>query len=300
MKPKLIVILGPTASGKTHLAVSLAEKIQGEIISVDSRQVYRGMDIGSGKDLKEYKDIPYHLIDIVEVGQEFSVSKFQALASDAISKILAQHHTPILCGGTGHYIKALIEDYPFDDIQTDLEQTRKWEKQSREELYTELKNADLWEERAWEEDSKRRMVRALEKKRSPYKKELVAGHFLDQYDVRLFYIQTEREVVRKKIWKRLQERFQEGMIDEVERLLHKGVSEERLMRFGLEYKWITRYLRDEVEYNVMVQKLYTDICRFSKRQMTFIRYLQKNGHTLTPIEDRDAFLHEISDWVVKD
>lgn len=296
-KPKLIIILGPTASGKTKLAVSLAQRIQGEIISVDSRQVYRKMDIGSGKDLNEYQNIPYHLIDIIDPSDEFSVSKFQNLATQSIQKIIGRNHTPILCGGTGHYIKALIEDYPFDYPGTDLAKTRKVEHMEREVLYQKLKEAGLWEERDWQQDSKRRMVRALEKNEEIISTSQMVSLFSNQFDYRLYYIQTDRQVVREKIWDRLQQRFEQGMIEEVQSLLEEGISTDRLMRFGLEYKWITRYLEKEVSYDEMNQKLYTDICRFAKRQMTFIRYLQKNGHQITAITDRGNFLAETTEWL---
>lgn len=295
--PKIIIILGPTASGKTSLAVSLAKHISGEIISVDSRQVYRGMDIGTGKDLLEYQQIPYHLIDLIDPDEEFSVSKFQKHATQAIRDIIARTHTPILCGGTGHYIKALIESYPFSHSATDLIETRQQEYESRENLYQILKERGLWEDRDWPLDSKRRMVRAIEKDCESKEQPKNSDHFLSQFNTRLFYIKTDRDLVREKIWNRLEQRFEEGMIEEVKLLLKNGISEERLMRFGLEYKWITRFLKKEIPYQEMVQKLYIDICRFSKRQMTFIRYLQKNGHTISPIEDKDQFLKETSCWI---
>lgn len=155
--------MGPTASGKTGLAVQLARQLNGEIISADSRQVFTGMDIGSGKDLAEYQEIPYHLIDIRSAGADFSVSDFQEAALQALEQITCRNALPIICGGTGHYIKALLEDYAFASSGTNLKYTESLEKLDREELYAMLHELGLWTSHHWESDSKRRMARTIEK-----------------------------------------------------------------------------------------------------------------------------------------
>lgn len=290
-KTKVFIILGPTASGKTSLAVRLAQRIDGEIISADSRQVFAGMDIGSGKDLEEYGSIPYHLIDIRPAGAEYSVSDFQRDALSALSDIRHRHRVPIICGGTGHYVKSLLDDYPFTSPKTDLSLTGSLEKRSRESLYRQLKSLGLWETHHWSSDSRRRMARAIEKRlldaavSSPQH-----ASFSQHYLPLCFYLQVDRRMLVERIEDRLHARLSSGLLEEVERLLSQGVDPARLERYGLEYRWIARYLTGGVAWEEMVEKLFTDIRRFAKRQMTFIRYLQKTGHAIEPITDVSSFL----------
>ncbi|PCI28273.1 MAG: tRNA (adenosine(37)-N6)-dimethylallyltransferase MiaA [SAR324 cluster bacterium] len=294
---KIIIITGPTASGKTKLAIRLAQKVGGEIISADSRQVYRGMDIGTGKDLQEYGNIKYHLIDILKAGEEFSVSKFQAEALKVLGRIRKRGAVPIICGGTGHYLKALIEDYSFEEPETDLQYTLDLEDKSREELYEELKQLQLWEQHHWEDDSKRRIARAIEKAKIPTKKQESQIRFQEHYLPQIYYTAPERSLLRRKIKKRLIERLEEGMVQEVENLLQQGIPYERLERYGLEYKWVSRYVHKQIASDHMIEKLHTEICRFAKRQVTFIRYLEKNGHSMIPITSMDTFLEEATLWL---
>lgn len=293
-KQKIPIILGPTASGKTALAVQLAKKIVGEIISADSRQVYRDMDIGSGKDLSEYGSIPYHLIDIRPAGTEYSVSDFQVDTMVALSDITQREHIPIICGGTGHYVKSLLDDYQFSGHGSDLELTRDLESLPRSELYEKLKKLGLWETRHWESDSRRRMARAIEKKIRPSLPQHPGIRFNDCYQPLCFYIKTERQQLIRKIEKRLRERLNSGLIEEVENLVSKGVSHHRLERYGLEYRWVSRYIRTEISYEVLFEKLAVDIRRYAKRQMTFIRYLQKKGHRIDPITDVESFPDQVA------
>lgn len=294
-KSKVILILGPTASGKTSHAVSLAKEINGEIISADSRQVYKGMDIGSGKDLDEYDSIPYHLIDIIEPGNEFSVSDFQEMSLLALSKIIERGSFPIICGGTGHYIKALLEDYTFDN-PTDFSLSQSLEKLSRFTLYAFIKSMGHWKSHHWESDSKRRMARFIEKHLAPTSPKKSEIRFTDTYSYRIYYTHVERGEQRARIRKRLLERLEEGLIDEVKNLLENDLTHKRLERYGLEYKWVSLYLRGSISYDSMLEKLYTEICRFAKRQMTFLRYMENAGHVLHPISNRSSFLADAIEW----
>jgi tRNA dimethylallyltransferase len=283
LNASVIIITGPTATGKTSLAVQLAKQYFGEIISADSRQIFRRMDIGTGKDLDEYDLVPYHLIDILEPSAEFSVSDFQKMAIKDINNIIARKKLPIVCGGTGHYIKALIENYQFRAPKTDLKSTNQLEKKDRMFLYQKIKDLGLWEDHHWEKDSKRRMVRAIEKALLDPNENFLLPPIAFKYTV--FYTHLDRKIIRDRIKVRLDQRLTEGMVEEVQALLESGISENRLERFGLEYKWILFHLNGKLTYEAMRNKLYTEICRFAKRQMTFIRYLEKSGHHLIPIQN---------------
>lgn len=282
MKPKILLLTGPTASGKTKLAVELARRFDGEILSADSRQVFRGMDLGSGKDLDEYGEIPHHGIDILEAGAEFSASDFQRLAMESIAEILERGRLPILCGGTGHYLKALVQDYPFEHSPTDRTASLQEESLPREKLLARIKEAGLLEERDWTQASPRHMVRRLEQLSRP-REENPLPRFGDLYDYCGFYLDPPRELVRERIDRRLSERLKEGMIEEVRSLLAGGISKERMLRYGLEYKLITLYLKGELSKEEMTAKLATEIKRYAKRQMTFIRYMIKEGVRLEPV-----------------
>jgi len=296
-KQKIIIIIGPTASGKTNIAVQLAHKIHGEIISADSRQVFKGMDIGSGKDLDEYGSIKYHLIDIREAGAEFSVSDFQKHTLQSLHDITSKAKIPIICGGTGFYIKALIEDYQFDKPPSDKTITDPLEKLDRSKLYQMLESLGLWHQHHWESDSKRRIARAIESHLAPAMPVDSKHTFADTYQARIYYKQVDRNDLKSKIIKRLDNRLKQGLIKEVESLLNRNISLERLERYGLEYKWIARYLNNMITYDEMFSKLTVDICRYAKRQMTFIRYLAKQGHLLIPITEGADFFEEIGNWL---
>jgi len=292
VKP-VIIILGPTASGKTSLAVRLALRTAGEIISADSRQVYRNMDIGSGKDLAEYGAVPYHLIDIRPAGDDYSVSDFQKDALSALHDITSRNRLPIICGGTGHYVKALLEDYAFTETRSDLILTNSLEKLPRTELYRQINELGLWEMHHWESDSSRRMARAIEKAKKGLLPLLHHHKFSDQFRPFLFHLQVDRVDLRHRIAKRLKLRLEAGLIEEVEQLLAAGVSHERMERYGLEYRWGSRFLRGMVNRDLLFEKLCGDIQRYAKRQITFIRYLQKCGHQIEVVSDPDRFIGQV-------
>ncbi|MFH2129046.1 MAG: tRNA (adenosine(37)-N6)-dimethylallyltransferase MiaA [bacterium] len=296
-KEKVIIILGPTASGKTTLAVQLARKIGGEIISADSRQVFRKMDIGSGKDLSEYESIPYHLIDIRPAGDDYSVSDFQRDALSALSDIVSRKAVPIICGGTAHYVKALLDDYRFPAQKTDRAKTQALELLPREALYTRIKSLGLWENHHWEKDSRRRMARAIEKQTLTNFENNPEQSFRDSYTPRVFFTRIERENLLLRVEQRLNQRFQSGLIEEVESLLAGGVSHDRLERYGLEYRWISRYLKGDMNFEEMFQKLLVEIRRYAKRQMTFLRHLQKKGHRLEPVTEPSIFFNRVISWL---
>lgn len=244
MNNRLLTILGPTACGKTTFAAHLAYDIDGEIISADSRQVYRGMDIGTGKDLADYhvkdKDIPYHLIDVADAGERYNVYEWQKGFLEAYEDISSRGKTPILCGGTGMYIESVIKAYEFD------------------------------------------------------------GRKFPEFDSLIIGLDISRELRREKISKRLRSRLEEGMVEEIRGLIDNGVPTERLIRYGLEYKFVTLYILGELTYDEMVSLLEIAIHQFAKRQMTWFRGMEERRgikiHWLsvdTPIEERIKLVKEL-------
>lgn len=244
MNNRLLTILGPTACGKTTFAAHLAYDIDGEIISADSRQVYRGMDIGTGKDLADYhvkdKDIPYHLIDVADAGERYNVYEWQKGFLEAYEDISSRGKTPILCGGTGMYIESVIKAYEFD------------------------------------------------------------GRKFPEFDSIIIGLDISRELRREKISKRLRSRLEEGMVEEIRGLIDNGVPTERLIRYGLEYKFVTLYILGELTYDEMVSLLEIAIHQFAKRQMTWFRGMEERRgikiHWLsvdTPIEERIKQVKEL-------
>jgi tRNA dimethylallyltransferase len=287
-KDKIVVILGTTASGKTKLAVKLAYRFNGEIVSADSRQVYKGMDVGTGKDLKEYKikskivnrksqitKIPYHLIDVVSPKTEFNLAKYQKLAHKAIDDILARGKLPIITGGTGLYIQAIIDGYKLSPVKPDKELREKLEKMTIDRLFAMLKKVDPKTAKKINESdrrNKRRLIRYIEinadqrgPRRGPTRTE-------NMYNFLLIGVTYPKEILWKRIYERLVERLEkENMIGEVKRLHRQGVSWKRLEGFGLEYKYISLYLRKKLTYDEMVEKLNIAIRQFAKRQMTWFK-----------------------------
>lgn len=277
-----IVILGPTASGKTRLAVQLANELDGEIISADSRQLYRGMDIGTGKDIVEYTigqtAIPYHLIDTLDAGEKYNVHRFQVDCEVAIDDIEKRGKQAIICGGTGLYLDAVLKDYQFTSIPVNPELRQEIEELDKEALlnywlahpsaYTELTDTS----------TRKRLIRAIEiadfLTRNPDFK-INANPIKEEFIV--FGLNPNVEVRRKRITKRLHERVQQGLIDEVQKLLDSGLNPEQLIYYGLEYKYITLYLVGELSYTTMLTRLETEIHRFAKRQMTFFRKMERDG-----------------------
>ncbi len=276
---KLITILGPTATGKTALAAEVAFQAGGEIISADSRQVFRGMDLGTGKDLADYHihdtDIPYHLIDICSPTEEYNAYRFLNDFKQAFADITSRGRQPILCGGTGLYIDAVIRGYQLPDAPIDPEYRRSLEAYTDEELTARLASYIQLHNHT-DTETRERLVRALEIQE--YRLQHPDSYTrLPEMQHLVFGISFPREVIIDRIGRRLQQRLDEGMTDEVQRLIDSGVSPERLMRFGLEYRHVTRFLLGQCSREDMFRDLYTDIRRFAKRQMTWFRRMERNG-----------------------
>ena len=294
----LLTITGPTACGKTALATELAYRMDGEIISADSRQVFRGMDIGTGKDLAEYtlhgKQIPYHLIDIHDAGYEYNVYQFQNDFIAAYQAIRARGNNPILCGGTGLYVESIVKGYQLPDAPVNEAYRRSLEPFSDEELIQRLSSYIKLHNHT-DTETRERLIRALEIQEfaAQHPHEHVRVPEMDHLVVGVLF---PREVVVSRIGIRLRQRLQEGMIEEVQSLLDTGVPQERLLRYGLEYKHVTRYLTHQCTFDELYENLYTDIRRFSKRQMTWLRRMERNGiniHWIDGQKSLDAKAQEI-------
>ena len=282
----LVVILGPTATGKTKLAVHLAHQLKGEIISADSRQVYRGMDIGTGKDLKEYQlkeeNIPFHLIDISDPQEEYNVFQYQKDFKSTITYIRNKQTLPILCGGTGFYIKTILMDFHLPSVKPNIKLRQKLENWELDDLIQELESISPGASNYNLIDTKRRTIRAIElemsnqKGNSLKKIKTQKSRFKIQNPI-VIGIEFERDVIRERITERLHQRLNQGMIKEVELLLENGITHERLESLGLEYRFISHYLQNQFTLNEMTEKLNTAIHQFAKKQMTFFRNMEKNG-----------------------
>jgi len=271
----LITILGPTACGKTSLAVAFAKKMDGEIISADSRQVYKRMDIGTGKDLTEYNDIPYYLIDICEPGSKYTVYNFQHDFLEAFDNICSKGKLPIMCGGSGLYLESVLRAYRMSPVPINDSLRKSLEKKSLEEL-TKILSSFRQLHNTTDTDTKKRAIRAIEIETYyqqyphdttdfPHIKSLVVG------------LDVPREVRREKITLRLKKRLEEGMVDEVQSLLHEGISAEDLIYYGLEYKYVTEYVIGKISYEEMFRDLEIAIHQFAKRQMTWFRGMERRG-----------------------
>lgn len=278
----IIVVLGPTAVGKTGFAANLAYEIDGEIISADSRQVYRGMDLGTGKDYDDYiingKKIPYHLIDIVDAGTEYNIYEYQKDFWKAYEDIKLRGKVPILCGGSGLYIEAVLEGYELTSVPVNESLREKLEKHTDDELRNMLANMKKLHNKT-DTDSRKRLIRAIEIETYAVENEVDSSDF-KKLNPFIFGLNTDRQIVRKRITKRLRERLEGGLVDEAKKLLDSGVSSEMLVFYGLEYKFLAEYLAGEYSYNDMFQKLNSAIHRFSKRQMTWFRRMERNGYEI--------------------
>lgn len=279
----LICIVGPTACGKTNLAVNLSQTIDAEIISVDSRQVYRGMDIGTGKDLQEYiingQQIPYHLIDIVEAGYQYNVFEYRQDFDKAYQQITQQGKKVVCCGGTGMYIEAILKGYRLEQVDKNEAFRKQCENKTNQELIEELQQYKNLHNVSDISD-RERLIRALEIEK--YYRAHQPKTF-PQYKYYLFYIDISRELLRNNIAKRLQERLQNGMIEEVEKLIEQGISIETLKYYGLEYKFIAQYLSKEIDFSTMQNLLQIAICQFAKRQQTWFKKMERNGFLMNKI-----------------
>ncbi len=270
MKPKVIVILGPTASGKSALAVRLAKKINGEIISADSRQVYRGLNIGSGKiTRKEMLGVPHYLLDVASPRRQFSVAEYKKLADKAIRDILNNGRTPIICGGTGLYIDTLLGSISIPDVPPNKKLRARLEVKSKKELYTILEKLDPKKAQIIDKDNPVRLVRAIEIATAlgNVPETMKASH----YDVIKVGLLVPQETLAKKIHQRLLARLKQGMIAEVKNLHKNGVSWKRLEALGLEYRYIAFYLQGKMTRVVAITKLETEIRRYAKRQMKWFK-----------------------------
>lgn len=272
----LVVLLGATASGKTHLAVDAARQLNAEIISADSRQVYRGMDIGTGKDLQEYAEVPYHMIDIVDPGYEFNVFEFQQRFCQQFSQINQRQKLPLLCGGTGMYLDAVLRNYQLIEVPTNDSLRQQLEPLTDEQLRDKLLELDPKQHNRSNLDQRSRLIRAIEIA-SAASNDQPPQPLLDQLHPLVFGLRWPREILRRRITTRLKQRLDEGMIEEVEALHQQGTSWQTLEFYGLEYRFIAQHLQQKLNRNDMVQKLNSAIHQFAKRQETWFRRMERQG-----------------------
>lgn len=287
----LLTILGPTASGKTRLAVDLAKVFGGEIISADSRQVFRNMDLGTGKDLAEYGEVPYHLIDILEPGAEFSVFAFQRLFLEAFNEISDKGRLPVLCGGTGMYLDAALRGYRMMEVPEDKVWRAGLQGVSDGELVERLRECRPEQHNSTDLLDRQRTMRALEIARFRACREPGDKTFPEIRPL-VIGIRWERAELRRRITERLRSRLREGMVDEVRRLHEGGVAWERLDYYGLEYRFVGSYLRGELNENDLFQKLNSAIHAFAKRQETWFRRMERHGVTINWVAGEDDPLAE--------
>ena len=301
MEYDLITILGPTASGKTSLAVALADRLHTEIISADSRQVYRRMNLGTGKDLADYEigghKIPYHLIDIVEPGYKYNVFEFQRDFLKAYEDIRGRGMLPVLCGGTGMYLESVLKGYRLLPVPENPELRERLSSKSLEELtsilasYKKLHNST-------DVDTAKRAVRAIEIEEY-YRSQPVEAREFPAIRSLIVGVDIDRERRREKITRRLRQRLDEGMVDEVRSLLAEGIKPEDLIYYGLEYKYLTLYATGQMSYEKMSGQLETAIHQFAKRQMTWFRGMERRGFTIhwvdaaLPVEEKLELIEDL-------
>jgi len=299
---QLITILGPTACGKTAVATQLAARLMGEIISADSRQVFRGMDIGTGKDLGDYQvngqAIPYHLIDIADAGTKYSVFEFQRDFLRAYEDIRSRQRQPILCGGTGLYIESVLRAYKLVEVPVNPQLREQLEGKSLDELtvllagYKRLHNTT-------DVDTARRAIRAIEIEEYYREHHIDETHPFPALSSLTIGLNIPREVRRERISRRLHKRLEEeNMVDEVRRLLDNGVKEEALISYGLEYRYLTLYLTGQLSYDEMLRQLEIAIHQFAKRQMTYFRGMERRGvtiHWIDATRSKEEIVEEIKE-----
>lgn len=273
---KIIVILGPTASGKTGLSIKLAKKYNGEVISADSRQVYKGMDIGTGKiTKKEMQGIPHYLLDVASPKSRFTVTKFKKLGQRVILKIIKKNKLPLIVGGTGFYIDSLINDNFIPEVKPDWKLRKKLEKLSTEQLFKKLKKLDSRRAKNIDRNNPRRLIRAIEivlKTGKPIP--VIFWGQTPEYDVLFLGIKRDKEELKKLIHKRLIERLNSGMINEAKKL-RKIISFKKMEEFGLEYRYMALYLQKKITYDEFISKLEKEIEHYAKRQMTWFKRNKK-------------------------
>lgn len=293
----LIVILGPTASGKTHKAVALAERLNTEIISADSRQIYRGMDIGTGKDLEEYKNVPYHLIDICSAGYKYNLFEYLRDYQAARDSILAKGKTPILCGGTGLYVEAVLNGLKLPEVPENKALRAELAGKSLEELTAILERMKKLHNTT-DIDTAKRAIRAIEIQQyyheHPDLKVDTTPHPVE--NALIIGVEIGREERRERISSRLKSRLDSGVVEEVRNILDSGVSPEDLIYYGLEYKFLTNYIIGQSTYDEMVNGLEIAIHQFAKRQMTWFRGMERRGFHINwlPYDlDDEVFVDEV-------
>ncbi|KQC09864.1 MAG: tRNA dimethylallyltransferase [Smithella sp. SDB] len=290
MIKNLIVILGPTASGKTHLAVKIAHDLRCEIISADSRQVYKKMDIGTGKDLNEYiingRRIPYHLIDIIEPENEFNLFEFQNRFYEVFRNLTERDIVPVLVGGTGLYLESVLTGYNMPHAPVDKKLREELNRKSKCELQEILQEMKPRLHNKTDFETSERLIRAIEIERS--RNSATHIHNKKPYiDAVVFGIRWERSILRERITARLKERLNKGMIEEVMRLHASGLTWTKLESFGLEYRFVSRYLQKLITYEEMEKKLNTAIHQYAKRQETWFRRMEKKGILINWISGND-------------
>ena len=271
IKNKIIVILGPTASGKTGLSIKLAKKFHGEIISADSRQLYKGMDIGTGKvTKKEMAKIPHYLLDVANPKKQFTVAQYKRLAERAIKKIIANKKIPIICGGTGFYIQTITDNTTIPEVKPDAKLRAELEKKSAKELFNRLKKLDPRRAKNIDKNNRRRLIRALEIVIKSGKKIPILKSE-PKYEALIIGIKHNSKELKELIKTRLFKRLKQGMVKEIINLKKSGLSWKRLEDFGLEYRYVAYYLQNKLSYNEMVGKLQKEIEHYAKRQMTWFK-----------------------------
>lgn len=300
---QLITILGPTASGKTALAVALARRVGAEVLSADSRQVYRGMDIGTGKDLSEYTSdgvvVPYHLIDICPAGSKYNLFEYQRDFYMAYNNIISRGVTPIMCGGTGLYLESILKGYNLMPVPENPGLRQELQGKSLKELTSILSSYKVLHNTT-DVDTSKRAIRAIEIEEyyRTHPKETAPHPPIESL---VFGIEIDRELRRERITSRLKERLDNGLIEEVGRLLDNGISAQDLIYYGLEYKYVTLYIIGELSYKYLVSELEVAIHQFAKRQMTWFRGMERRGIKIEwipfewPVQQKIAHMVELMD-----
>ena len=274
-KPKVIAVVGPTSSGKSDLAVNLARRFNGEVVSADSRQVYKGLNIGSGKITKrEMKGVPHHLLDVASPKSTFTVSKYKKESTKAINKIIKRGKVPIICGGTGFYVDAVLYNWPIPPVKADIKLRAKLHLQSTEKLFETLQKLDPERSNNIDRHNKVRLVRALEIIKTTG---AAVPHFklfdlkTSSYEVLKLGLRPKEKLLKEKIKTRLLKRIKLGMVREVKNLKASGVSSRKLESFGLEYRYVNRFLEGQISKAQMVAELTSQINHYAKRQMTWFK-----------------------------
>tara|TARA_Y100001980_G_C14547046_1_gene327415 strand:+ start:878 stop:1798 length:921 start_codon:yes stop_codon:yes gene_type:complete len=284
----LIVILGATATGKTNLAVKIADKYNGEIISADSRQIYKKLNIGTGKDYEEYiindRKIQHHLIDIIEPDIDYSVFQFQNDFKTAYNKIKSKNKVPILCGGTGLYIESILLDYPLNNIGPNYKLRKELETKSIEDLLKLVGEKFIKNANESELNNKRRIIRFIERLNQPKDK---TKQIIKINNPLIIGTNFTRSIIREKIEKRLIKRLNEGLVDEVKSLINNGISNDRLEAIGLEYKFVSQYLKNVYSEEEFISKLTTKIQQFAKRQLSWFRRMERRKLKINWVDNAD-------------